>query len=336
MRPISIVGAPVRLAARDSARASATFPPWLGRVATTWARIRAPVELVRPAELAAVHQAAIVQHDRARRGRTLDEPLRLQPLHLARKAERPGRGQLVGEALRGDAVAARLPSDQRMRPLDRHREPELFRGRHHVARVPLGHGERRLHAEHHRLPVHLDRLRLCERGEVRLDAAVQDRRLGAGQLDSQVVDLVRRYRGQEMLHSVNRRPAPADGGAALDRLDFGEARGDDGCPRQVGPPEQDPLARRRGEERRLGLGAGVQPLPRHRRPLPDGASTDESPPCAVPAPRGRRRSVPAGTAPPGRAGTRGGSGPGTPRPSPLGGCRRSRPLAPSPALPGQW
>src|SRR5207247_1994088 len=109
------------------------------------------------------------------------EALRLQPRDLARKAECPGRGQLVGEALRGDAVAARLPPDQRMRPLDRHGEPELLRWRHHVARVPLGHGERRLHAEHHRLPVHLDRLRPCERFKVRLDTGIQHRRPAARQ-----------------------------------------------------------------------------------------------------------------------------------------------------------
>src|SRR2546427_710876 len=54
MRPMSIAGAPKRCAVRDRARARATLPPWLGRVAMTWARMRAPVRARAPTMSAAL------------------------------------------------------------------------------------------------------------------------------------------------------------------------------------------------------------------------------------------------------------------------------------------
>ena len=54
IRPMSIAGRPVRLAARSRARASATFPVWLGRVAMMCARIRAPVSARSPTMSAAL------------------------------------------------------------------------------------------------------------------------------------------------------------------------------------------------------------------------------------------------------------------------------------------
>src|SRR3989440_550384 len=54
MRPMSILGAPPRCAARVSARARAMLPPWLGRVATMWARTRPPVSTRSPRMSAAL------------------------------------------------------------------------------------------------------------------------------------------------------------------------------------------------------------------------------------------------------------------------------------------
>src|SRR2546426_547663 len=52
--PFLLVGAPKRCAVRDRARARATLPPWLGRVAMTWARMRAPVRARSPTMSAAL------------------------------------------------------------------------------------------------------------------------------------------------------------------------------------------------------------------------------------------------------------------------------------------
>ena len=55
MRPMSILGAaPVRRDARASARANAMLPLWLGRSATTCARMRAPVSARSPMMSAAL------------------------------------------------------------------------------------------------------------------------------------------------------------------------------------------------------------------------------------------------------------------------------------------
>jgi hypothetical protein len=107
-----------------------------------------------------------------------------------------------------------------MGPLDRDREAELLGGGHHVARVALAHGERRRHGEHQRLATRLDRTGALERLEVRLKAAIENRRLGARQLDRQIVNLVRRDRSQQVLHGVDRVGTLADRSATLDPLDF--------------------------------------------------------------------------------------------------------------------
>src|SRR5258708_16452139 len=85
-----------------------------------------------------------------------------------------------------------------MRPFDRNRQREALGGRHDVARIALGYRERRLDGEHGRLAADLDGLRLGERGEVRRDAAVADRRLGPRQLDGGFVDLLARPRRQPL------------------------------------------------------------------------------------------------------------------------------------------
>src|SRR2546430_1999806 len=92
MRPMSIVGAPVRWAARDNVRASATFPLWLGRVATMWARIRAPVSARSPTMSAALcrtnssGQRSVPPFIKVRSSRTMalgaDAPL-MRPLPLS-------------------------------------------------------------------------------------------------------------------------------------------------------------------------------------------------------------------------------------------------------------
>src|SRR5205807_6656511 len=101
--------------------------------------------------------------------------------------------------------------------------------------------------------------------EIRLDAAVENGRLGTGELDRQVVDHVRRDGGEQMLDGVNRGLSVADRGAAFHRLYFREPCRHFGRTREVGPAKDDALPRGRRQERRFRRGAGVQTRATQRR-----------------------------------------------------------------------
>ena len=216
-----------------------------------------PHELVRPAQFAPVHDAAIVQHDRIGLGRALDESARLQLRDLMGEAERPGRRQLRREALRRHIVRSCLPPDQRMRPLDRYRQPKRLGGGDHVGGVLIRDRKRRLHGQHGGLAADRGGLGLCQRVEVWLHAAVENRRLGTRELDRQIVDQVRGNRGEQMLDGMDRRGAMADRRATLHRFHFGESRGHFGFPGEIDAAKHDALPRRRGQKCRLRDDAGV-------------------------------------------------------------------------------
>ena len=93
-----------------------------------------PDELVGPAQLPA-HEAVFGQHERGvERGAERQAP-GPQGIRLVQEAERPRPGELAAERLRRNVVAPRLSADQRMRPLDRGREPKRLGRCHDVARV---------------------------------------------------------------------------------------------------------------------------------------------------------------------------------------------------------
>src|SRR2546427_12102776 len=112
----------------------------------------------------------LVQHDRVRARGTLDQSLRLQRWNLVRESERAGPRQLIREPLRRDREAPGLAPDQRMRPLDGHREPQVLRGGDDVARVALADREGGRYREHQRLSVSLGGAGALERFEVGLEA----------------------------------------------------------------------------------------------------------------------------------------------------------------------
>ena len=220
------------------------------------------------------------------------------------------RRELRGETLRRHVIGARLPPDQRMRPLDRHRQTQRLRRRHHVRRVLVGHGEGCRDREHRGLATHGGRPRLRERVEIRQHAAVEDRRLGARELDREIVDHMGGHGRQHMLDRVNRRRAVPDRRASLDRLDLRQPRRDLGPPREIDPPEQDPLAGRRREECRFRRGAGMQPRAANARGPRDGAPSarwrqGEARVWIARGLRARRRSLRGGTSRPGRAAAHG-------------------------------
>src|SRR5205809_264876 len=260
MRPMSILGAPPRCAARVSARAKAMLPPWLGRVATMWARTRPPVSARSPRMSAALW-------------RTNSSGQRSSP-----PLARPRSSSTIALAL--DA------------PLIR---PLAWSAATSLVNPKVRAGAR-------------------ERFEVGLDAAVQNRRLGARELDGEIVDLVRRHRGEQVFHGVDRGLTLADGGAPLDRLDLRQPRRDLRLPGEVDAAEHDPLPRGRRQEGRLGAGPGVEARARDGRLLPDAAPSAGTHRSAARALRGRLRCARAGTAPPGPAGTPDGCGPGSPTP----------------------
>ena len=269
-------------------------------------------ELVRPAQLAAVREAVLVQHDRVRARCALDQPLRLERRDLVRKPEGTGGRELPRKRVGRDLVRPHLPPDERVGPFDRDGETECRGGSDHVAGIALGDGEGCLHGEHDRLASDVTRVRARERLVVRLHAAVEDRQLRPGKLDGEVVDLVRRDGREQVLDRVDRGLAPADRGAPLDRLHLGEPRPHLGPSRQVGAAEHDALTGGGRQERRFGRGAGVQPRAPYRGRLADGAPSGGTHGQSAPGPRARSRSSPGDTEPPARGSTRGGRAPGSP------------------------
>ena len=266
-----------------------------------------PHELVRPAQCAAVHHTALVEHDRVRRGCALDQAPRLQLRDLVRKTERARRRELDGEALRRHLVGARLPADQGMRPLDRHSQAQHLRGGDDVGRILVRHRERRRDHQDRGLTADGGRLRSRERFKIRLDAAIEDGRLRPRQLDRQIVDRVRGDGGQHMLHRVDRGLAVPDRRPPVDGFDFREARGDFRLSRKIGPAEHDTLSRRGRQKRRFRGGTRVQSRPAHCRGPRDRAPRRQEEPrvWVARALRACRRSSPAGRGRPARAAARG-------------------------------
>ena len=62
-----------------------------------------------------IDYAVVVEHDRIRRRRTANQPLRPQPLHLPQEAERAGPPQLESERTPGDTECPALVADQLVR-----------------------------------------------------------------------------------------------------------------------------------------------------------------------------------------------------------------------------
>ena len=81
-----------------------------------------------------------------------------------------------------------------------------------------------------------------ERVEPGTEGAVQDRRLGTVELDHQIVEVERHDRGEQVLHRVDGGVAPADGGAPLGGLDFGDPGGHLGTRGEIAAPEATPCS----------------------------------------------------------------------------------------------
>src|SRR5207247_2162225 len=244
MRPMSILGAPPRCAARVSARARAMLPPWLGRVATMWARTRPPVRTRSPRMSAALW-------------RTNSSGQRSSPPFA-----RPRSSSTIALALDAPLI----------RPFACNAATSLVN-----PKVRAG-------------------------ASSRANACGVTVKLPARGLAGRIVDLMRRRRGEQVLHGVDRGLSLADGGAARDRLDLRQERRDLRLPGEVHALEHDPLPRRRGEEGRLGTSPGVKARPRDARLLADAAPSAGTHRSAARAPRDRPRCERAGTAHPGPAG----------------------------------
>ena len=155
-------------------------------------------------------------------------------------------------------IGARLASDQRVREFHGDGEAVGLGGRDDVARLALGHGEGRLHREDYRLSVDVHRPRLGQRREIGRHTPVENGRLRPRQLDQAVVDLVGGQGGHQVLDRVNGHRPMADGGAALERVDLGEAGRDLRALGQVHPAEHDALPRGGGQKPGLGARPGMQ------------------------------------------------------------------------------
>ena len=115
--------------------------------------------------------------------------------------------------------------------------------RHDVGGVALGELERRHDPVDHGVARLVDDARLLEGRQVGLERSVADRRLGAVQLDDQVVELERGGRGEQVLDGLDRAGRITQRGAPLGGADLREPRRHLRRAGQVHPAEDDPLPR---------------------------------------------------------------------------------------------
>ena len=214
-------------------------------------------ELVRPAQ-GAGGKARLGQGERRLGPRAEGEAARLEGRLLRDEAEGARRGQFGRERVGRHVHAAALATDERMGPLDRHRQAERLGGRDHVLGIGFAHHEWRVHRPDGR--GRASPLRNAGRGErveVGARAPIADGHLRPIHLDREIVQAQGVGGREAMLQGPDFGAIRAEGRAAIGRVDV-VGHGADGRGLHVGSAHRDPGARLRGPEGGRDGVAGVQ------------------------------------------------------------------------------